>query len=191
LVDKAQRLLVNVFENLGCSAIERKGVDVLIEAFRRYRENGGTWNLRIIGSGPLMERCTGKGVILEGFCQARNVAQRMTEARCLILPSREDHWGTVVCEAMACGTPVIASRWVGAAEDLIRTGINGWVFNDMTPEALANGMWQVSRWSPAVMQNAQRCCRGLACGYGAASYSAAYHTLVKLLLPYSTHGPGE
>lgn len=170
--------------------IHRKGVDVLVEAFRRYREAGGTWNLRIIGSGPLQDRCTGEGVIFEGFGQARHVAQRMTEARCFILPSREDHWGTVVCEAMACGTPVIASRWVGAAEDLIRTGINGWVFNDMTPEALAGGMWQVSNWSPEAMQNAQRCCSGLAGGYGAASYAAAHHTLIKLLRPSQAHGSG-
>ncbi len=170
--------------------IHRKGVDVLLEAFRRYREGGGTWNLRIIGSGPLKDRCIGEGVIFEGFGQPRDVAQRMREARCFILPSREDHWGTVVCESMACGTPVIASRWVGAAEDLIRTGINGWVFNEMTPDALADGMRQVSSWNTAVMQNAQRCCNGLASGYGAASYAASHHTLVKLLLPSPTHGSG-
>lgn len=160
--------------------IYRKGVDVLIEAFRRYREGGGTWNLRIIGSGPLKDRCTGDGVIFEGFGQARHVAQRMAEARCFILPSREDHWGTVVCEAMACGTPVIASRWVGAAEDLIRSGINGWVFNEMTPVALAQAMEAVSSWGPEQQQNAQRTATGLANGYGAGSYYAAFSALTRL-----------
>lgn len=165
--------------------IHRKGVDVLLEAFKRYREGGGTWNLRIMGAGPLAERCTGNGIVFEGFGQARYVAQRMAEARCLILPSREDHWGTVVCEAMACGTPVIASRWVGASEDLIRTGVNGWVFNKMMPESLADGMRQVSNWSTEAMENAQRCCVGLASGYGAASYAAVHQTLIKLLRPQS------
>jgi glycosyltransferase involved in cell wall biosynthesis len=160
--------------------IHRKGVDVLVEAFRRYRESGGTWNLRIIGSGPLKDRCTGEGVIFEGFGQARHVAQRMTEARCFILPSREDHWGTVVCEAMACGTPVIASRWVGAAEDLIRTGINGWVFNEMTPAALAQAMEAVSSWGLGAQQNAQRTATGLANGYSAGSYYAAFSSLTRL-----------
>jgi glycosyltransferase involved in cell wall biosynthesis len=160
--------------------IHRKGVDVLLEAFRRYREGGGTWSLRMIGSGPLKDRCAGEGVIFEGFGQARHVAQRMTEARCFILPSREDHWGTVVCEAMACGTPVIASRWVGAAEDLIRTGINGWVFNDMTPVALAQAMEAVSSWCPEVQQNAQRTATGLANGYGAGSYYAVFSSLTRL-----------
>ena len=163
--------------------IQRKGVDVLVDAFRRYREGGGTWNLRIIGSGPLMDRCSGEGVIFEGFAQARHVAQRMTEARCLILPSREDHWGTVVCEAMACGTPVIASRWVGASEDLIRNGINGCIFEEMNAESLEYCMKAVSCWSSDVLINAQRTAVGIAAGYRSSSYQAA---LLAIINRYST-----
>lgn len=158
--------------------IHRKGVDILVDAFRRYREAGGTWNLRIIGSGPLQDRCTGEGIFLEGFGQARYVAQRMTEARCFILPSREDHWGTVVCEAMACGTPVIASCWVGAAEDLIRNGINGWIFDEMTAEALEDCMKAISSWSEDVLDNARRTAIGIATGYGSGGYHAAISAVI-------------
>jgi len=37
----------------------------------------------------------------------------------LILPSDDEPWAVVVNEAMACGTPVIASDRVGAAADMI------------------------------------------------------------------------
>jgi len=76
--------------------IPRKGVDVLLEGYRRYRAAGGDWSLRIMGSGPMADQCQGEGVIFEGFGQPEYCAERMRTARCFILISREDHWGTVV-----------------------------------------------------------------------------------------------
>jgi len=47
-----------------------------------------------------------------------------------VLPSRGpgETWGLALNEAMACGRAVIASSQVGGARDLIRTGVNGWLF---------------------------------------------------------------
>ncbi len=162
--------------------IHRKGVDILLAAFKEYRLNGGTWDLRIIGSGPLQADCEGEGITFEGFGQARHVAQRMAEARCFILPSREDHWGTVVCESMACGTPVIASRWVGASEDLIRNGINGWVFDEMTSSVLTRCMFSMSQMTESSLKNAQVTSLGLASGYRASSYAAVFDYLSNELI---------
>jgi glycosyltransferase involved in cell wall biosynthesis len=44
------------------------------------------------------------------------------------LPSRSETWGLALNEAMACGRAVIASSHVGGARDLIRAGVNGWLF---------------------------------------------------------------
>jgi glycosyltransferase involved in cell wall biosynthesis len=162
--------------------IRRKGIDILLAAFREYRLNGGAWGLRIIGSGPMQADCQGEGIIFEGFGQARHVAQRMAEARCFILPSREDHWGTVVCEAMACGTPVIASRWVGASEDLIRNGINGWVFDEMTPSQLSRCMLAMSQMTEASLLNSSVTSLGIAAGYSASSYASIFNYLSKALV---------
>jgi glycosyltransferase involved in cell wall biosynthesis len=162
--------------------IHRKGIDVLLDAFGEYRLKGGTWDLRIIGSGPMKSDCQGDGIIFEGFGQARHVAQRMSEARCFILPSREDHWGTVVCEAMACGTPVIASRWVGASEDLIRNGINGWVFDEMIPSVLTRCMLNMSQMSESSLLNAQVTSLGVAKGYSASSYASVFSYLTDVLM---------
>jgi len=165
--------------------IHRKGVDVLLDAFSRYRASGGTWRLRIIGSGPLEKFCTGNGIIYEGFGQANLVAQRMKESRCLILPSRDDHWGTVVCEAMASGTPVIASRWVGASEDLIRNGINGYTFDSMNSKCLEEYMHRISSWSNSVLENAEKTALGLASGYTSASYFAAFSEIENIFFDLS------
>ena len=53
----------------------------------------------------------------------------MNEHRVLVTPSRFDHWATVVCEAAACGCLLVASHQVGAAYDIIKPGINGFVFD--------------------------------------------------------------
>lgn len=165
--------------------IRRKGVDVLLAAYRRYREMGGKWSLRIIGSGPLADQCNGEGVIFEGFAQARLVATRMSEARCFILPSREDHWGTVVCEAMACGTPVIASRWVGSAEDLILHGINGAIFHEMSAPSLATCMLHISGWPDEMMDTAGKTSIGMAGAYGSSSYASSHQAIVNALFANS------
>lgn len=156
--------------------IERKGIDVLLQAFRIYRDGGGDWDLRIIGSGPLKRLCEGDGVVFEGFAQARVVAERMREARCFILPSREDHWPTAVCEAMASGMAVITSRWVGSAEDLVRNGINGWTVTKMLPSELHSALALVGNWSDANLSNAQEVSAGLAAGYRSGTYLAAFQS---------------
>jgi len=154
--------------------IPRKGVDLLLEAFRQYRQRGGNWNLRILGSGPLKDQCQGDGIVFEGFGQAQTVSQRMRETRCLVLPSREDHWPTVVCEAAASGALLITSTHVGSSEDLVRSGINGAVFEQMTAASLTEALLNVSGWSDLLLENGQATSLGLARGYTSVSYLAAF-----------------
>lgn len=161
--------------------IERKGVDVLLAAYRSYRARGGRWNLRILGSGPLQAHCSGDGVVFDGFAQARLTAERMRAARALILPSREDHWGTVVCEAAASGCLLITSRWVGASADLVRQGINGYEFQSMTPAALETALHAISGWDQGQLSNGQAVSLGLAQGHTSASYRSAFLALESML----------
>ena len=56
----------------------------------------------------------------------------------LVYPTRADTFGLVVAEAMACGTPVLATR-VGGVTEQITEGRNGFlVESDISEEALAN-----------------------------------------------------
>lgn len=162
--------------------IPRKGLDVLLEAFQLYRAAGGNWNLRIVGSGPLEDRCNGDGIIFDGFCQAAQVAQKMCQAGAVVVPSREDHWATVVCEAAAAGTPVIASKWVGAAADIIRHGINGLVFHRMEPKALAAELAIMENWTPELRKVASTISLSIAETYRSSAYEAAFESSVQSLL---------
>jgi len=58
-------------------------------------------------------------------------------AELVVVPSRYESFGLVALEAMACGTPVIASD-VGGLSTLIRDGRTGFLVPDNDPQALAD-----------------------------------------------------
>ena len=54
----------------------------------------------------------------------------------VVMPSHYESFGMVALEAMACGTPVIASD-VGGLAQLVRDGETGFLVPDRNPEAMA------------------------------------------------------
>lgn len=57
-----------------------------------------------------------------------------------ILPTREDVWGLVVNEAMACGLPVISTDMCLGATELIESKINGEIVPVDNEEELIKAM---------------------------------------------------
>jgi D-inositol-3-phosphate glycosyltransferase len=55
----------------------------------------------------------------------------------VVMPSHYESFGMVALEAMACGTPVIASQ-VGGLAFLVQDGITGYSIPDDNPQALAD-----------------------------------------------------
>ena len=55
----------------------------------------------------------------------------------------------MVHEGLAYGLPVIATDQVGAADDLIRSGVNGYVVAPGSSDALAAAMGAVAEVAPA------------------------------------------
>ncbi len=53
---------------------------------------------------------------------------QMADVFCLPSKGPGETWGLAVNEAMACGKVIIVSDKVGCANDLVRDGINGWIF---------------------------------------------------------------
>lgn len=60
----------------------------------------------------------------------------MGEAAVVVVPSRDEAFGLVNIEAMAMGTPVVASR-VGGIPEIVRDGVDGLLFEPENAEELA------------------------------------------------------
>jgi glycosyltransferase involved in cell wall biosynthesis len=98
-----------------------KGVDVLIDAIARLRENGRRVTATLVGAGPDREgfdrQIDALGlrdlILMPGPMPAR---QAFALGRVLIVPSRAESLPYVVLEAAAAGKPVIATRVGGIGE---------------------------------------------------------------------------
>ncbi len=69
------------------------------------------------------------------------------EADAVCLPSLSEGTPNVICEALACGAPVLAAR-VGGISRLIEDGKNGILFDPATPGNIAEAILRFSALSP-------------------------------------------
>jgi glycosyltransferase involved in cell wall biosynthesis len=75
-------------------------------------------------------------VIFTGYLPHRKVADYLNEMKLLVLPSYSEGLPHVVLEAMACGTPVLATP-VGAIPDIIKDGETGFLLKSNDPNHIA------------------------------------------------------
>ncbi|MDB5539297.1 MAG: glycosyl transferase family 1 [Devosia sp.] len=133
--------------------VPKKNTMVLIEAMGLLQRSGRLSRiLRILGDGPEGEalRCRVRDLGLEewvrfdGFVQTAAVSATLSRSLCIILPSIEEQFGQVVAEALALGVPAIVSPAVGARDELVRSGVNGFVVEPDNAEGLAYFMHLLS-----------------------------------------------
>lgn len=75
-------------------------------------------------------------IIFVGPVPHHDVAKYMNEMRLLVLPSYTEGTPKVVLEAMACGTPVLATP-VGCIPEVLGNGEYGYILSGRDPEVLA------------------------------------------------------
>lgn len=128
-----------------------KNFPSLLTAFAAYRNRGGTWHLRIAGTGPeeedlkdLVPPTCRDFVHWLGWKQHEDLPALYAAASCFVLPSLIEPWGLVVNEAMAAGLPVLVSRQCGCLPELCRRGVNGYDFDPLDTLALADLMLEMS-----------------------------------------------
>ena len=127
--------------------IERKGVDVLIQAFSRVAHNDQNARLILLGGGPERRRFESMvpgplrdRVDFLGHREPPQVPAIFAMAQVFCLPSRHDGWGVVINEAVGAGLPVVTSDAVGAGHDLVHTGVNGYITRAGDVGALADAL---------------------------------------------------
>lgn len=113
-----------------------KRPDLAIRAFVKVAEKLPTWDLVVIGDGPMMADCRAlvpeslkERVKFTGFMgDQRKITAVYKGSDVLVVPSDSDAWGLVVNEAACAGMAIIASDVVGAVPELVEAGVNGAVF---------------------------------------------------------------
>ncbi|MDP1831450.1 MAG: glycosyltransferase family 4 protein [Geothrix sp.] len=123
-----------------------KGFDVLVTAFAKATARVPHWRLDVWGEGPerkpLEQMVSALG--MAGQIQFRGITDRpfdiLRGADLFVLPSRAEGFPNALVEAMACGLPVISTRFGGAAMDIIVDGSNGLLVPPGEPQALADAL---------------------------------------------------
>ncbi len=88
----------------------------------------------------LIDRLDLRGrVILTGGVSHIKLPDLYGGAKIVIFTSENEPFGMVPVEALACGTPVIASN-SGGVRETVRHGYNGILLDPMTPETLRNAL---------------------------------------------------
>jgi glycosyltransferase involved in cell wall biosynthesis len=126
---------------------EQKGPLLLIEAAGRLAAEGLTFELVLVGDGPLRrpieeriaQLALQEHVRLTGWQGALAVRDEILRARALVLPSFAEGLPVVIMEALALGRPVI-STYVAGIPELVVPGVCGWLIPAGSVEALAAAM---------------------------------------------------
>ena len=182
------------FVFLFCGAtIARKGFDVLLAAFDRVCERQPAARLRVVGprgdAAGLLDARAGRPIAVSGPVGQAELAGELRRADCLVLPSRNDSYGMVVAEALACGLPVLVSDMVGA-KALVTPGENGWIVPAGDAAALADRMtWCAA--NPAAVRALRERCRESAADASWPAYHQRLATLVRTLVAARTGEAGR
>jgi glycosyltransferase involved in cell wall biosynthesis len=129
---------------------EKKGLDVLLRAFKHVQHAQPSMKLLLVGDGPLRKQLEHLASSLEirdrvnflGLQGRIEVRQLLHDCELFVLPSRSEPFGIAIIEAMACKKPVVSTK-VGGIREIIEDRRNGVLVEPNDPRALAGAILTV------------------------------------------------
>jgi len=100
---------------------------------------GGDGELKESIAASLQEQGVTARVELPGWISHDDLPRYLNQLRLLVLPSYTEGLPNIMLEAMACGTPVLATP-VGAIPDVIIDGKTGFIMENNSPECIAENV---------------------------------------------------
>lgn len=111
---------------------EQKGGDIVVDTLNKLDHN--KIELHVIGDRPKIKGEFPSYLKYHGYISKNNPEQlaKMTklllESHLMFMPSRQEAYGIVICEANSFGIPVISSN-IGGITTIIEQGKNGFLYN--------------------------------------------------------------
>ncbi len=124
----------------------RKGFDLLMRAFHQLQAKYPEWQLTILGEGALRSELEDLRSQLQLTDRVHlpgavtNVREHLAQADLFVLSSRVEGFPMALCEAMACGIPVLATDCLSGPRDIIEDGVNGVLVATEDVAALVTGL---------------------------------------------------
>ncbi len=112
----------------------RKGGDIALEVTRQLNQAGVSAELTVVGCQPVLKGSLPNYVKALGFISKttkegrQQIDRLLAESHFLIMPSKAECFGVVLCEANSFGVPCI-SRIEGGIPSVIKDGLNGKLFS--------------------------------------------------------------
>ena len=136
----------NTVGYIGRLSVE-KGVFNYVEAIPIVLSKRPDVIFQIIGQGPLIDKIKEylidkritENVKLIGWVNHKDLPKYLNQLKLVVLPSYTEGLPNIILEAMACGTPVLATP-VGAIPDIIKKGENGFIMDNNSPECIAENI---------------------------------------------------
>ncbi|MBF8256229.1 MAG: glycosyl transferase group 1 [Anaerolineales bacterium] len=161
-----------------------KGMVDLIQAFSKVVKEYGEVQLLLVGSGPLDNTIVHERrrlglddrIHLAGFVQPSSLPDVYAGADVFVFPTHGDTFGVVVAEAIACGLPVVCSRYAGTAGMLVEDGFNGFIVDPRNHRQMKDALLSLLRRDDLrsrMAQASQEMARRWNCDEAAARFRAA------------------
>lgn len=158
--------------------IARKNILNLVQAFLNMAVDFPDWKLIICGSGELQSKILIHWQVqMQGFMQPQELAEKLRQSRCLILPSLEEHWGLVVHEAASCGCALALSDTVGSRDDFVAE-----TFNPRDVKSMENVLRRIASWPDEQWNKTEDASRQAALKFGPTEFANSVQMLIDGIL---------